>query len=157
MAKKYEIVVVNGKELRKYPDGSLRDTHGAIKKMSPERARRMQQGRAVKGMILAGEAIQEETGSESVDEGVKKVIRKRIQVAMTDNGRAGNDSARWFLEMAKYFNADKKLDVAVQHKVPPIQIDEETKELLQNLLQERRDGTVIDGKAEDVSGDVYKD
>lgn len=159
---KFEIVEFEGKQVRKYPDGSLRNDHGAIVKISPERGRLMQQRRKITGLVEAGKAIQEATESETPEEGVRKILKKRVEVALTDNGRAGNDAAKLVLLASGHLTNERKVDVSgeVQHRAMP-ELDPETLEALMRIVERRRQEvipekpTIIEGKV--TTGDYYKE
>lgn len=158
--KKYEIVEHEGQMVRKYPDGSLRKNNGAIVRISAERSELMRRGRKIKGMIQAGKAIQEATDSETVEEGVKKILKARVEVAVNDRGRAGNDAAKLVLLASGHISNERKVDVTKEVKhTAGFEMDEETMEILRKIVEHRREYQVIEGKfsEEERPGDVYKE
>lgn len=115
----YEIVEYEGRSVRKYPDGSLRNEHGSFIRpsvtLSPEQAKAMVQARWNKARQKALEAIKEETGVEDEWDGVKAILRKRVRVALTDDGRAGNDAAKMILQAADVMRDHRIKEVIVNH------------------------------------------
>ena len=147
---KFEIVEHEGKQVRRYPDGTLRGEHGHIVGQSRERAIQLRQRRNEQGTEVARRAIRKYTGSETTAEGIEKLVGKRIEVAMTDSGRAGNDAARQVLMMAgAYQPANQTVSVsgAVQH-VPVSPLPDEFWEYLDRRVAEKREA--IEVEAHDV-------
>lgn len=145
----YEIIEYEGKEARKYPNGVIRSPKGYIVFMPPEIARGMERQRKVSGEERAREGIKLATQSESPEEAVMKIIRARALVAMTDNGRAGNDAAKLVLVASGFLTPERKVEVngeirhnAVLPEFPPKYL-ERIKQIADRDVIE---GRVIDDK-----------
>jgi hypothetical protein len=151
-AKKYEVIVYEGEEARRYPNGVIRHPKtGNIMYLPPEVGRAMHQQRRDQGRIIAGEAIKKATNSETAEEGVAKVIAKRTEIALTDNGRAGNDAARWVVNVAGFADIARRVDVdqRVTHQVRLPEFSPRYLELVEKLAQEN----IIDAEFEDEDED----
>ena len=114
----YEIIEWEGKPAKRYPSGLIKDEHGHNLYLPPEIARAMRQARKDIAKLVAGEAIAEGTNSVTPEEGAKKILRARLEVALHDKGRAGNDAARMLLIAAGYYPQDRKIEVEghVEHR-----------------------------------------
>lgn len=149
-APKFEIVEHKGRQVRKYPNGTLRGDHGEIVGMSSERARWMGQKRREQGAQIARRAIRHYTQSETVAEGLEKLIGKRVEVAMTDKGRAGNDAARFVAIMAEAYAVNQSVSVsgAVRHIPEPPRLPQAYLDALEKLARDE----VIEGEVNDNEG-----
>ena len=151
---KYEIVEYEGKSVRKYPDGSLRDEEGLFIRPSSslaitsERAKELATIRWAKARQSAIDAIKQETGVENEWDGVKAILRKRVQVALTDSGRAGNDAAKMVLQAADVLRDHRIKEVIVNHgyEVSPrmIELLKEVARLKNDLDYESIEGMEVE-------------
>ena len=105
----FEVIEYQGQEARRYPNGVIRSPKGYILSVPSRVAQEMARQRYIIGEEKAREGIKLATMSETPEEGVMKIIRAKTIVAMTDNGRAGNEAARLVLTQAGYM--DKKSSV----------------------------------------------
>lgn len=144
--KKFEVIEYQGKPARLYPNGTIRGKHGHIVGQSSERGSDLRKRRNQQGTETAREAIRRATKSETFDEGFAKIVSKRVEVAMTDTGRAGNDAARWLSMVADAYNPTRVLDVqgTVTHKAQAPQLPESYYRALEALARE--EGVVIDAQ-----------
>ena len=148
---KYEVIEWEGKPARRYPSGVIRDELGHILHLPPEAARGMRQARKDIAKLVAGEAITEGTNSSTPEEGAKKILKARLEVAMTDKGRAGNDAARMILIAAGYYPQDRKIEVEghVEHKPVYPEFPPEYLERVRRLVEKDIvEGRVIDDDSE---------
>jgi hypothetical protein len=143
----YEIIEWEGKPARKYPSGLIKDERGHNLFLPPEIARAMQQARKDIARLVAGEAIAEGTNSTTPEEGAKKILSARLEVALHDKGRAGNDAARMLLIAAGYYPQDRKVEVEghVIHKPALPEFPKEYLEYVRRLAErDTVEGRVID-------------
>ena len=148
----YEIIEYEGKEARKYPDGVIRSPRGYIVFIPPEIARQHREQRTAKAKMSAEQALAQGTKSETPEEGWGKILMARIDVALNDKGRAGNDAARLVGIAAGYLTQERKLEVEgnVDHKVTP-QLPPEYHKYLKRLAERPQaiEGRVIDDERDD--------
>jgi len=117
----YEIIEYEGQEARRYPDGVIRSTKGYVLSLPPDVARELERRRRAIGEERAREGIMKGTQSDTPEDAVMKIVRARAIVAITDQGRPGNDAAKLVLQAAGYLNPEKTVQVSgeVNHKVAP--------------------------------------
>ena len=149
--KEYEVVIWQGQEARRYENGVIRNDRGTILHLPPGVALKMREERKKKAEEAAERGLAKAAGTETPDEAWAKVIEARSIIALTDPGRAGNDAARLVGLAMNYFTNERSVEHkgTVQHV--PVPIDPEMKELLEKLLQARRDNReYIEGEYSDV-------
>lgn len=144
---KFEVIEYEGKPARKYPNGDIRNEHGNLIKISPERAFEMQKRRKEQGTQVARQAIKKYTQSATVAEGIEKIVGKRVELAMKGTGRDSNDAARLALLMAGAYAVNQPLEVKTNIQQNNVRY-ELPKEYLDALNQLRREG-VIEGETND--------
>lgn len=144
----YEIVTHEGKEARKYPNGVIRSPKGYIVYLPAEVAKQRKDQAIAKARISAEEAIARGTESDTPEEGWGKILRARIDVALNDKGRAGNDAARLVGIALGFLQKESKTEIegVVQHKTVP-----EIPAKYYEYLEKWANRDVIDGNVSDVS------
>lgn len=157
--KKYELLEVmeDGTEVRRYlKDNSLRDQNGYWLDVHPggeghqiTKENVAQFHRRRKEKIL--EAIEAEltdlTKSRAPAEAIGKLVRKRAEIAMSDDGRTGNEAAKIVLQAVDAYQArlEKQAPQVQRHEYA---IDSETLEMLKNFAAMKR-GEVLNGEEVD--------
>jgi hypothetical protein len=155
--KDYEIIVYEGKEARRYPNGIIRSPKGYILYLPPEVARQRKEQAIAKARISAEEAVTKGTGSETPEEGWGKIIRARLEVAINDKGRAGNDATRLVGIALGYFRRDDKMEIDKHiHQVNVPELPQGYFETLRRLAESRNRDT-IEGKVTDVLEGLSQD
>ena len=151
--KKFEVVEHDGRMVRKYPDGTLRGEHGHIVKggLPSHLARERGAKRREQGAQAARRALRSYTQSQTVQEGLEKLVGTRVEVAMTDKGRAGNDAARFVAIMAGAYAVNQSVSVsgAVHHIPEPPRLPQAYLDALEKLV---RDEGVLEGEVNDNEG-----
>lgn len=144
----YEIIEFNGKPARKYPDGAIRNEKGQLMQFPPslegkniqnsEQASALAKRRKQLYLEAIEQGLQDAApGYGTPHEAVRHIIKKRAQVAMSDEGRAGNDAARLVLEAADALQDKKQENVQVQRM--EYTIDEETRALIMEIAHQKRE------------------
>lgn len=147
-AKEYEIIEFRGQSARRYPDGCIRNEKGQLLVFpphlegknitSPERASELGRRRRERYLEAIEAGLKDaQPGLDTPEEAVRRIIAKRARVAMTDEGRSGNDAAKLVFEAADIL-AEKKQQV-VQVQKHEYVMDEETRNVLETLIRMKRE------------------
>jgi len=157
---KYEIIGQDeeGREIRLYAsDGSIRNWRGQLieqhpnaKLITPDNNATFQKRRKQKILEAIEAKITDVTKMNHPAEAIAAIVGKRALVAMKDNTRTGNDAAKIVLAAVDAYQdkAETRTDV-LRHEYA---IDQQTRELLEQLARERRDNTTRNDTA--IDGDV---
>jgi hypothetical protein len=139
-------------EIRLYEDGSKRDSHGALREIldtniiiTPEIARQFNARRKQKILDAIESKIQDITRTNAPAEAIAAIVGKRAQIAMSDETRTGNEAAKIVLQAVDAYQqrtADDRTNV-LRHEY---HVDEETRALLHEMIQQRRDDAIIDAE-----------
>jgi hypothetical protein len=142
----YEIIEYEGQAARRYSSGEIRNNKGQILYTPTHVARERLRIKAVRAMERAQEGLKLATQSESAEEGWMKVVRARVHVAMTDQGRAGNDAAKLVGQATGFLIPERKVEVEgeVMHRPALPEFPKEYLDFLKKLSQrETVEGKVI--------------
>lgn len=145
----YEVIGTdeNGREIRRYEDGSIRDNKGRMvvkldspaPLLNPELVRQYRQARKERILEAVEKGLTDVTRTRLPEEAISAIVKKRAKIALTDNGKAGNDAARIVLQVIDaYQNKGEETTHTTRHEYA---LDDETKALLETMLERRRRGT----------------
>lgn len=146
--KKYEVVIHNGQEARKYPDGRIRNAHGNIIAITPEAARAQRMHRKDVSHEVAGEGLKQAMETETPEQAWQMIVARITEIAKKSKGRDSILAAK-FLGEATGFTSDTKT-VEVQGQVNHVpQLPPEYFEALKRIpasvveaeFEETNDGT----------------
>lgn len=148
--KTYEIVTFKGQEARQYPDGTIRSHRGYVLARTSESAREMVRHRWMNGQLAAMQGLQDGLGTDSPEQGWRKIIAAKAKGALEDNTRAGTEMARFI----GYATGLLQQNVPVEHRtinqtahIERIDITPDLREFLKQLSTEL--GEVIEGETHD--------
>lgn len=149
--KKYIVLSVDddGNEIRQYENGDLRNQKGQLVQV-PERIENLQitsetardYHRMRKQKIL--DAIEREitdlTKTKAPSDAIAKIVRKRAEIALKDDSKTGNDAAKIVLSAVDAYQnrVNEDRTSVLRHEYA---MDDDTKQLLEALLRERRDSS----------------
>lgn len=145
MGKPYTLLKVeDGVEHRQYENGDVRDQNGRLivrperikdAEITQENALAMRQRRKDKMLEAVERGVMKATQADNPYEAVSHIISKRAKVAMTDEGRAGNDAAKLVLEALDAWQDKKNVKEEVQRHV--YEIDPDTMALIEEMTRNR--------------------
>lgn len=151
--KKWELLEVleDGTEVRLYESGEKRNQNGQLieaapwnKIITPEISREYQKRRKEKVLEAIEQKLVDVTKTHAPAEAIAHIVGKRAEIAMRDESRTGNEAAKIVLSAV-----DAYQDKAVQENTNVTRheytIDEETKALFQQLLEQRRRNDSVEG------------
>ena len=145
----------DGSEVRKYPNGDLRNEKGHLleaparikeTQITTETASAMGKRRKEKIIEAVEQGVMKVTAKGTPEEAVGALIAKRAQIAMNDDGRTGNEATKIVLG-AMDAMPDKVVEMQHNQTVTH-ELDDETREVVERMLASRRQ-TFIDGEATD--------
>lgn len=160
--KAYEVIELpDGRPGRRYPNGIIRDEWGHIQSgsetkgaITKENAREMQkrgaETRRRNFQAATRRGIAEAAETETVSEAIQKIMKKRAEVALTDDGRAGNDATKLLmmaLDVLPRKEDEKK--VVHEHTVSDEavrffeKVDKRRKEIEEERKREAIDGRIL--------------
>jgi hypothetical protein len=148
---KWELLEVreDGTEVRLYPGGEKRNQNGQLLEaapwnelITPETSREYQRRRKEKVLDAIEKKLMDVTKTTAPAEAIAHIVGKKAQVAIDDDSRTGNEAAKIVLAAVDAYQ-DKKSEEKVNTTRHEYVMDDETRALLQAVLQERR-GNVID-------------
>lgn len=144
--KPFQIVIHEGRELRDYGDGSLRDEKGIVRHVNSAVARERGMQRYYKGKEAVAQALQDYYNTESPEEGLYKLALKKIAIADQDNTRVGNEAFRMVLKSSGYID-DGTMQRREEHRIPEVRFElpKEFQDALKEVLT-RYERDVIDGE-----------
>jgi len=146
---KYELLEIlpDGREKRRYPNGDIRDNNGRLIQI-PERVTDMtitdetsahfRQLRQQKMLKAIENGLMRVTDAPNPSEAVAHIVSKRAEIAMTDNGRAGNDAAK--IVLAAIDALPDRRHEQIQTQRHEYTIDKETMRIVEEMIRMRRDG-----------------
>lgn len=153
--KKFEIVLLpDGTEGKKWENGSITNAKGhivvpsknAVKIVTSEQAKEMAGKRherrkevveqyVTKAVIEHGKVGKRKRGAFMSDDALGMIVAARVKVAMKDDGRAGNDAARFVFQVLDAMPSDKDKNTVVhQHE-----LSDKTVALLRELAKQSND------------------
>ena len=131
-------------EIRLYRDGSKRNKNGQLVEkpswaveITAETSRDYTKRRKERILEAIEQKLIDVTRTNVPAEAIAHIVGKRAEIAMTDEGKAGNDAARIVLQAVDAYQEKREqpLSSTTRHEYS---IDAETRELLEQMLQERR-------------------
>lgn len=137
----------DGHEIRLYEDGSKRNERGQLIEkayddaapiITPETARLLHAARKQKILDAIENKLTSVTRTRAPADAIAHIVGKRAEVAMDDNGRAGNEAAKIVLSAVDAYQ-EKRADDYTKTTRHEYAIDDETKALLHEMLRQRRD------------------
>ncbi len=158
----YEIITLDdGRQARKYPDGSFRETNGQIikpptnaKQITSANAREMRIRRQEVAKRKALEALRDGTGEVNGLAGWKKILIKRVQVALENDQRPGNDATKLIGQAAGLLSTSREenQERTIRHEYT---IDDDTLNLLESIVKLKQGKAepkfeVVDGISQEV-------
>lgn len=147
--KAYELIKIeeDGTEWRKYPNGYIRDQKGRILVLpehirenhliTPEKHAEYMKRRKERYMAAMEAGVTEGLQAYGVEEAIAKIMAKRAQVAVSDDGRAGNDAAKLILQALDAFQEKQVKHEHVQRQ--EYYLDPETAGILERMLDRKRE------------------
>lgn len=149
MGKPYTLLETkaDGTEVRLYENGDKRNQNGQLLEhngkgneiITPENSRYYRELRKQKILTAIENGLMRVTDAPNPSEAIAHIVTKRAEVAMLDNGRAGNDAAKIVLAAMDALPDRQTENVQVQRH--EYSIDEDTMRVVEELVRMRRDGT----------------
>lgn len=153
MGKPYELLEIlpDGTERRRYENGDIRNQNGSIIELGT----RLQEHaitsataydyhklRKQKMLAAIESGLMRVTEAPNPAEAVAHIVSKRAEVALKDDGRAGNDAAK--IVLAAMDALPDKQTETVQTQRHEYAIDPDTMRIVEELVRMRRDGVRIE-------------
>lgn len=143
--KKYELLEVreDGTEVRLYESGEKRNQNGQLVEAAPwnniitaETARQYHSMRKQKVLDAIEKKLVDVTRTSAPAEAIAHIVGKRAEIAMRDETRTGNEAAKIVLSAVDAYQ--ERQQQTVQTTRHEYALDEETRSLLESMIQERR-------------------
>lgn len=139
----------DGTEIRLYEDGSQRDQNGRVlvanerfkeTQITAENSRQLHALRKKKILDAIEAELQAKTRTNVPEKAIAAIVGKRAEIAMKDDGRTGNEAAKIVLSAVDAYQDKQPQDRTnvLRHEYA---MDEETRQLLEDMLRQRRDST----------------
>lgn len=146
--KPYSIVMYQGKELRQYEDGTLRDEKGIIRSAPSAVMRERVMHRYHMGKEAVAKALQDYYSAETPEEAYYKLAMRKIEIAANDNTRVGNEAFRMIGKAAGFID-DGTMARREDQRLPEVKFElpKEFQDALKEVLKDY--GQVIDAEVED--------
>ena len=151
---KYEIIEFKGQPARLYhKDGSIRDEKGHVLKkpdyimkysITSELSKEYRSRRKELMLQAVEDGVIKATKAADPYAAMSRIIQRRAEVAMKDDGRAGNEAAKIVMEALDAYQDKKSENVNVQRN--EYVIDEATQNMLLDIMSNRQED-VIDVQA----------
>lgn len=138
----------DGREWREYENGDIRDQQGLLlvrpqrvidAAITPETSALYKQKRKEKILQAIEKGVMKVTDAPDEYEAISRIVQRRAVVAMSDDGRAGNDAAKIVLSALDALQDKQQETIQTQRHV--YEIDPETMAIIEQMVQMRREKT----------------
>lgn len=155
---KYEIIGYddNGEEIRRYPNGTLRNSKGRILQLpdylqshqiTSDNAHLRLAQRKQKILDAIEKSVMSVTRTNVPADAIGMIVGKRAEIAMNDDTRTGNEAAKIVLSALDAYQEKQNVSTNVLRN--EITLDDNTRALLERVAQLKYSGDVIDVQTSD--------